>query len=973
MMASGPNQCPATGDAARVQVDESASMPVGKPSARRTAGHGNLRELYPAKASGAPRGEPRGPGPGTPLALTASTKFQPPAYDDGLINRDRLIELLERGRAKRLTLIHAPAGFGKTTLAVQWQRLLRSDGVPVAWLSLDRDDNDIVWFLSHLIQAVQRIEPTIAVELLDVLEQRSEDVDRYVLTELVNQVAEYRQPFMIAVDDWHVIDSADVSAALEFLLDVGPQNLHLIVTSRTRTPGIGRLMVLNQVTEIDSAQLRFNQQESVAFLCSLNSLELGFDDAHRLWSSTEGWIAALQLASLSLRNSAEPSALISGFSGRHHAIGDYLAENVLDGLSAEMLDFLLTTSICDRLCGSLASVVSGQEHGQAMLEELERRNMFLRALDDDREWFSYHHLFAEHLQRRLERDHPERIAALHAAASEWFAEHELLTEAVVHALSAGELCAAADLVEEHAMDLVEHSKMSTLLSLVNRLPRSLLPERPALQIAIAWANCLLQRLEPAQLALDSVRTRLTENPDETASDLLGEADIIQAGIDIYGDRIERPGALVAPFIAGKPRHRPWLVAVSANIQTWVDIHTFAYDTARARQQWARRYHEATLGPFAGVYGLCFAGLAAFAQLDLNSAEKSYREAQALAAGEAGVHSHCTRLPGSLLGKLLYERGDTRGAELLLEECHELGAEIGVADFMVVAYATLARIKVLHGDVDDAWSVLDEGSRAAGHLGLPRLASAVDDERVRLHLALGDVGSAQNVLARQPDALPTGDDGIAMATRHSQLRMRARVLTAQGDYAEAEQLLNQVLVESAAAEWQYSEAVARAKLARVHVLQGDLGRAIDVVVPALIDGARTGFKRLLVDSGPEMVKVIAELRDAQRCSRWPAGLPTVPVEYLSSLLAMAHADAVDAAIPVLERCCERGPLPEEPVSAREIEILRLLDRGLSNKQIARNLGITINTVKWHLKSIFTKLGVTRRGESVSEARRRKILT
>jgi serine/threonine-protein kinase PknK len=939
------------------------SLTIARPSYHGTASEPDAHLLRREVRYGAVR---------TRSALAASTKFQPPAYDDGLVNRDRLIELLQLGRSKRLTLIHAPAGFGKTTLAVQWQRLLRSEGVPVAWLSLDRGDNEPVWFLSHLIQAVRRIEPKLGGELLDVLEQHSEDVQRYVLTELVNQLAEYRQPFVIAVDDWHVIDDIGVAAALDFLLDVGPKNLHLIVTSRTRTPSVGRLMVRNQVAEIDSAQLRFNQQESAAFLCSLNSLDLGFDDVHRLWSSTDGWIAALQLASLSLQNTAEPSALIRGFSGRHHAIGDYLAENVLDALSDEMLDFLLTTSICDRLSGGLASALSGQECGQALLEELERRNMFLRALDEDREWFSYHHLFAEHLRRRLERDHPERVAVLHATASVWFAEHGLLNEAVAHSLSAGDPSAAVDLVEQHAMDLVEHSRMSTLLSLVNRLPRPLLPDRPALQIAIAWANCLLQRLEPAQIALDSVRTRIAESQDPCRSDLLGEADVIQAGIDIYGDRIDRPAALVAPFISGKPRHRPWLVAVSANIQTWVDIHTFAYDTARARQQWARRYHEATLGPFAGVYGLCFAGLAAFAQLDLTSAERLYKEAQTLAAGEAGVHSHCARLPGVLLGKLLYERGDTRGAELLLEECHELGAEIGVVDFMVVTYTTLARIKVLHGDVDDAWSVLDEGSRAAAHLGLPRLSAAVDDEQVRLHLALGDLASAQNVLARQVGELPTGGDGIAMATRHSQLRTHARILTAQGDYAGAHQLLNQILAESTSAGSRYAEAVARAKLARVHVLEGDLHSAIEVVVPALIDGARSGFKRLLIDSGPELVKVIAELRDAQRCDRWPAGLPAVPVDYLSTLLAMAHADAVDAAIPVLERSCERGPMPEEPVSIREIEILRLLDRGLSNKQIARNLGITINTVKWHLKSIFTKLGVTRRGESVSEARRRKIL-
>ncbi|CUU59171.1 AAA ATPase domain-containing protein [Parafrankia irregularis] len=327
--------------------------------------------------------------------LAVSTKFQAPSYDDGLVSRDRLIDQLREGRTKRLTLIHAPAGFGKTTLAVQWQRVLRAEGVPVAWLSLDRDDNDAVWFLSHLIEAVRRVEPTFAGGLVDVIEHHSGDAQRYVLTELVNQIAEHRLPLAIVLDDWHLIDNPNAAAALEFLLDVGPDNLHLIVTSRTRSPAVGRLRVRNQVTEIDATQLRFDRNESAAFLLDLNALDLDSEDVHRLCSSTDGWVAALQLATLSLRNSDDPSALIRGFSGRHHSIGDYLAENVLNTLPADLLDFLLTTSICDRLCGDLAAAVSGQRRGQALLEELEQRDMFLRPLDDNREWFRYHHLFAD--------------------------------------------------------------------------------------------------------------------------------------------------------------------------------------------------------------------------------------------------------------------------------------------------------------------------------------------------------------------------------------------------------------------------------------------------------------------------------------------------------------------------------------------------------------------------------------------------
>lgn len=905
-------------------------------------------------------------------ALAVSTKFQAPTYDDGLISRDRLIEALRKGWPKRLALIHGPAGFGKTTLAVQWQRVLRADGVPVAWLSLDRDDNDVVWFLSHLIEAFRRVEPSLAGELVDLLEHHSDDAQRFVLTELINRISELGRPLAVVLDDWHLIEDPQAAAALDFLLHVGPANLHLVITSRTRSPAVGRLKVRNQVTEVDASQLRFDHDESASFLLHLNALDLGSEDVHQLWSSTDGWVAALQLASLSLRDSNDPSRLIQEFSGRHHSIGDYLAENVLNALPGDLLDFLLTTSVCDRLCGDLAAAVSGQPRGQATLEELERRDLFLRPLDDNREWFRYHHLFAAYLRRRLERDHADRLVTLHRAASAWFSDRGLLTEAVTHALAAGDDIGAVDLVEWQAMSLVEHSRMASLLTLVNKLPKALLPSRPKLQIAVAWANCLLQRARPAQTALDHVRAALGSVTDEASLDILGEADIVQAAIDIYADRIDRAADLVAPFIGENSPYRPWLVAVSSNIRSFCDIQSCNFRMAQSRQQWANAYHERTGGPFAGVYGRCFAGLAAFAQLDLVTAQRLYKDAVALGDGAAGRGSHAARLARALLGALSYERSDIDAAEQLLEECQQLGAESGVVDFMIPTYTTLARIKALRADLDASWSLLDEGAEAANQLALPRLHAAVDHERVRLYLALGDIGRAQDVVSRQGEDPVQGSDAVAMATRHYRLTMQARVLAAREDHTGAIDLLSARLFESTQARWPYAETTARIDLASVLYSAGKHEESFRIAAPALVAGARSGLVRSIVDSGPEIVKLVSDLRDAHRCHRWPADLPYAPADYLTQLLATSRSDADKAVYPVIERPGERHPLPEEPLNAREIDILRLLDRGLANKEIARHLGLTINTVKWYLKNIYIKLGVTRRGESVAEARRRRIL-
>ena len=531
---------------------------------------------------------------------------------------------LRAGAGRQLVVIHAPAGYGKTTLAVQWQQELQHDGADVAWLGLHRDDNDPHWFLSHLLEALRRALPAEDAldELKALIEQGAEDTQRYTLSALLELVARHERRIVLTFDDWHLIEDAQVHRALVHLLDFAPHNLSLILTSRTRPRlPLSRLAVRRQLTEVDADTLRFDLAETRAFLVDLNGLPLDGDDVARLSEGTDGWVAALQLVSLSLRDSADPTRLIRGFSGRHHSVGEYLAENVLSAQPPEILEFLLATSVCDRLCGDLAGRLADRADGQAMLEELERRDLFLRPLDDEREWFRYHHLFAEYLRRRLERDHPDRVPRLHRRASNWFSEHELVSEAVTHALAAGTVERATDLVERHAMALVEHSRMVSLLGLTARLPADAVDARPRLLMAVAWANSLLQRADAAQHALDHLRRAMPVGGAH--EEMHSEADVVQACIDVYGDRIDRAEALVRKSLARHRTYRPWIVAVAANIQTFCDIYSMRYRDALERQRWARPFHDRTIGPFSGVYGRCFAGVAAFAQLDLDAAEEHF--------------------------------------------------------------------------------------------------------------------------------------------------------------------------------------------------------------------------------------------------------------------------------------------------------------------------------------------------------------
>lgn len=884
---------------------------------------------------------------GRAAPLDASTRFRAPAYVSDVIERGRLLAMLRAGAGRQLVVIHAPAGYGKTTLAVQWLQVLQGEGAHVAWLGLHQDDNDPHWFLHHLLEAARRALPTAEdaiAELVDLIEQGGEDMQRYTLSALLELITRHGGRFVFTFDDWHLIDDPQVHRAVVHLLEFAPPNLSLILTSRTRPRlPLSRLRVRRQLTEVDADTLRFDLDETRAFLVDRGGLRLRGDDVARLSEATDGWVAALQLVSLSLRDCADPTRLIRGFSGRHHSVGEYLAENVLSAQPKEILEFLLATSVCDRLCGDLAGTLADRADGQAMLEELERRDLFLRPLDDEREWFRYHHLFADYLRRRLERDHPERVPRLHRRASNWFSEHELVPEAVTHALAAGTVERATDLVERHAMALVEHSRMASLLGLTARLPADAVDARPRLLTAVAWANSLLQRSDAAQHALDHLRRAMPVGG--AYEEMHSEADVVQACIDVYGDRIDRAEALVRKSLARHRIYRPWIVAVAANIQTFCDIYSMRYRDALERQRWARPFHDRTIGPFSGVYGRCFAGVAAFAQLDLDAAEEHLHGAVVLARESAGRRSHAAQLAGALLGELHYERGELDEAERLLEESRELGAESGVVDFMIASYAVLARIKTHRGA--GAGELLAEGVKVAERLDLPRLTAAVVAERIRGLLAARHVREARGALLDLPDgaACPGGIGVVIDQIRAGSL---AAVLSAEGDHdgaaALAEELIGDLRARGqvrAAVTATVALVAVQERAARRITAERTLAGVLALVVPA-------GLRQTLVDGGPEVTAVAHRLLE-----RWPDGVAPVP----------GLAELLDRVAPAKDACGLNG---------RELAILRMLDAGRSNPQIARELTVTVNTVKWYLKNIYAKLGATNRAEAVSTARRAKLL-
>jgi ATP/maltotriose-dependent transcriptional regulator MalT len=820
---------------------------------------------------------------------TPATKFRAPRRPRAQVPRARLMKALRVGRHRRLTLIHAPAGYGKTTLAAQWGEELGRAGINVAWLTVDDNDNNLVWFLSNLVEAIRRANPAVAGDLGELLEQSGEDAQQYVLTSLVNQIAERDEPVAIIVDDWHRVTAPGVIAAMAFLLDHGGHNVHVVVASRSRSGlPVSHLLVCDEITEIDVRALCFDETEARSFLVDVAGLDLKSNDVIDLHNATGGWVAALQLASLSLRGSDTPAEVISQISGRHHAIAEFLTENVVNALEPEMLRFLLTTSITTRICGSLARALSDEPRAQAMLEEVEARDLFLRRSDQTGDWFRYEDLFAEFLRRRLDRDHPELTTPLHRKASEWFSDRKMLVEAVDHALAAGDTRRAFELVETDGLSLLEQSQHAKLLGLLDKLPAAVVASSPRLQMALAWVNALLHHPDRARAALQRVDAALNSMQDSgtDVTDLHASANVVRASLRAHADQPEGLDELISECLAQPDRSPPSVVALAANIAIYSAICRFDFDAAHHWQQWSSPYHKQQSGPYNEMYGHALAGVAAFEQLDLDRAEQCFRTAQQVSSRKGAVNSQAARIAGALLAHLLYERGEIADAQRLLAESFKLGADEGIVEMIIARFVVGARLAALRGDRAAAADLLDDGAEVAQRLSTPRLGASVENERVRLRLP-----------TRRPIAPPVEFaqrhrpvDGLAEVTAQLQEETAIRALIADTRVGEH----NDVACDWAQ-EWVdrlqgrgRDRALLRAQRTLVECLSaaGRTAQAKQLLGTILARCADLGLVRFPLDGGQRLLPLIAELRNDQQMGRFDIMTPQPPMSFLDQILDAA---------------------------------------------------------------------------------------
>ncbi len=903
----------------------------------------------------------------TPLLITKL--FIPPPRPN-VVRRPRLIERLNEGLHRKLTLISAPAGFGKTTLVSNW---LAECERRAAWLSLDEGDNDPARFLIYLVSAVQTIAADSGEGVLGALQSPQPPPIDAMLTILLNDIAgTIAEEFVLVLDDYHVLDARSVDQALTFLLEHLPAHMHLVITTR-EDPALplARLRARGQLTDLRAADLRFTTSEAAGFLNQVMGLTLSPEDIAALEARTEGWIAGLQLAALSLQGHQDAAGFIREFAGDHRYIVDYLVDEVLERQPQTIRSFLLQTAILDRLTGPLCDAVTGQQGSAAQLETLERSNFFVVALDDRRKWYRYHQLFADVLRIRLLAERPDQVATLHRRASDWYEQHGSLADTIRHALAAADFARAADLVELALPSMRQSRGEATMLGWLKALPDDLVRCRPVLSAGYAWGLLAVGQLEAAETRLRDAERWLDttagtgERPQAPSAEMVvvdeEEFRRLPAAIALYraaqaqahGDvpNTMRYARRVLDLVPEDDHLGRGAAAALLGLASWtsgdLEAADSTYADAIARMQRA--------GHLSDAFG-CAIALAdiQIAQGRLHGAMRTYEQALSLAAeqGEPILRGTADLYVG--MSEILRERNDLDAAVQHLQRSKELGEQAGLPQNRYRWCVAMARIREAQGDLASALDLLNEADRLYEGDFFPNVRP-VAALKARVWVAQGRLGEALG-WAREREL--SVEDELSYLREFEHITL-ARALLAQytsdrddDSLREAMSLLERLLQHAEAGRRTGRALEILGLLALAHHARGDSSAALVPLERALTLAESEGYVRIFVDEGPAMMALLEVAAKRRIAPNYVRHLP--------------------AAFGVAEN---RPPAKQgliEPLSDRELDVLRLLGTDLDGPAIARELVVSLNTLHTHTKNIYSKLGVNNRRTAVRRAEELQLL-
>jgi LuxR family maltose regulon positive regulatory protein len=948
----------------------------------------------------------------TPLL---QTKLYIPPVRPELVSRPRLIKRLDEGLRLgcKLTLISAPAGFGKTTLVTEW---LDGADRPRTWLSLDENDNDPARFFTYLVAALQRIDPSIGQTAQAMSQSPQPPPPDTLLASLINDMAATPHPFLLVLDDYHLIHTLPIHQQLAFLLEHQPPQVHLVIATREDLPlPLSRLRARGEMVEIREPDLRFTAAETAEFLERIMSLELSAADISALHRRTEGWIAGLQLAACSLQESEDAHRLVESFTGSHRYILDYLIEEVFQQQPDDVQDFLLKTSILDRftapLCdavrfgraqspssseatavrfgraqspssseatavrfgkaqspssleatavrsgraqspsSSAATADTGRENSREVLLALEQANLFIVPLDESRQWYRYHRLFADLLRHRLEvEETPSTLASLHQRASQWYEAEGYLADAVSHALTGSDWDRATSLILSASVRLLQRGEVVTLLNWFQALPEEVVRTNPQLCSGYSWPLILTEQIDTAEFYL----ARAEEDAREDTS-LLGDIAVARAYIArMRGDhqRAQELSERALSLLPDDDLSARSVVGLNLGLAQW---HTGRLAQAEQTLMEAQRAAQGSGNDYVRVTAIVFLGRIEAARGRLHLAAESCRQAI-----QGGGQLPIVAVAHIDLTKLLYEWNDLEAAAHHLRQGLELSRRSGGVEFQVSGYTTLALLKQSQGEASAAQDALRESAQLLEHPGVSPPTQLYNLAcRVLIALAQGDTGAATH-LAEQ---FPAPEEVESFPARRLIMLARARLLLAQDERAAAAEQLESLHRMASRADWETAFIETRALQALAATTPEE---ALAFLTEALKLAEPEGYVRTFIDLGEPMAELLhrAESRDTDS-------------DYVSQLLTAFDAGGL--------RTREAGeiegsPAPPppgslaliEPLSERELEVLGLLVEGQTYQEIAQSLYVSINTVKTHLKNIYGKLGVSNRREATAKAKELNLL-
>ncbi|HCI9399859.1 TPA: helix-turn-helix transcriptional regulator [Klebsiella variicola] len=880
-----------------------------------------------------------------------------------MLERPRLLQLLSPVQQCRLGVVCAGAGFGKTTLLAQWHQQMVAQGERIAWLSLDEDDDDVWQFIPYLLQALRPLYADWDADFWRDMEEQKLSSSEQLLAGLINQLHYCPHDVYLIIDDFHVINDRGVYEAVGYLIKHAPAALHLIIGSRFHPNlALSQLQAQDQLVEIYDRDLQFTLEETKHYFSRTVALPLSNHHAQRLQSVTEGWIAGMKIASLSAELQHDPEHLLRNMHGGTRSIARYLKEVVLDPLPEEVLDFLVKTSFLSRLNAELCNAVTGRDDSKAMLAWIERHNLFLSALDEQGYWFRYHPLLQENLRTMLQQNNDIDRKQLHELASHWFVEQKLWSEAVRHALSAGKPVHSPVQDGASAQSLAEEGDIDTLISWMHHLPPSTDPSRIDLQINLAWALAHYFHFDESRQLLDNLDQMVLHHREDLTRSTWCKLRVVRAICEAFAENIPESLAIVQPLLAEVPCGDTWVDGLICNILSYCHVVNQRYHDALEVQQHMPSPESPLDNLFVSVYRAFIIAQCHLCQGDLGKAgwyaEKTLRQAECY----TGTQSTSGATLAPLLAEIAYECQSGDSPDHLLADRLEFIDRFSPPDALSRCYTYLAR-QALDGDMPyEAERLLEHAQRLAVSRGWQRLQAMMLAEQVRVRLQRGNVTGAEQ-LQRQLEQMAAS---FRMDAEHPCQRAivlyaslsHCRLLLATGQAPQACILLADMVSDQENRGGRLTAARLRTLWSLALWNSGKTAAARTTFQPVVQLAEQQRLKGLFLEAGDTLQPLLIGMNESSSaCTE--EGIVHEP---WAGKRAPADGTPFNSGSPDIH-----GELSE-----RELQVLQLIAEGQMNKEIARSLAISAETVKWHIKNIYAKLKVNSRTQAMSRALEMKLL-